>query len=257
MLNKTVPKMYIYNANGHALSGHITKPLNQVIEVQAGTSLPTIGGVGRARVEKFRYQDFVSFEAGYTYVSGSKLDDGSYTTLVTATVEKLNILDVVTADAVVARVASTQTLDEPEPRITVLGSKIDNLTIAGRKVTLNLADDLFLKLTTFESIIKEFQNNPEFRKMAADPFLTGQPITSIAPNGVLLCSLVKDMEVNSPAIKRKGHAFEVPEFGTVYIGEVFAQHRKRTVTMLRMELGCPVVGTMTAAQGGGNGHPWP
>lgn len=257
MLNKTVAKTYIYNAHGHALSGHITKPLEQVIEVQAGTSLPTIGGVGRARVDKFRYQDFVSFEAGYTYVSGSKLDDGSYTTLVTSTVEKLNILDVVTADAVVARVACAQKIDEPEPRITVLGSKIENLRIAGREVKLELADELFLRLTTFASIIKEFQNNADFRTMAADPFLPGQPITSVAPNGVLLCSLVKEMDIKTAAITRKGHAFEVPEFGTVYIGEVFAREGKRTVSMLRVELGCPVVGVMAVSQGGGNGHPWP
>jgi hypothetical protein len=257
MLKQTVQKTYIYNAHGHALSGHITKPFEQMIEVQAGMSLPTIGGVGRARVEKFNFQDFVSFDAGYTYLSGSKIDDESYTTLVTATVENLNILDVVTADVVVARVASTQKLDEPEPRITVLGSKIEGLRIAGRDVKLDLADELFLKLTTFASIRNEFQNNAEFRKIAADPFLTGKPMASIETNGVLLCSLVKDMEINSPGIKRRGHAFEVPEFGTVYIGEMLAQHRKRTVTMLRFELGCPFVGGFTASQVVGNGHPLP
>ena len=34
-----------------------------------------------------------------------------------------------------------------------------------------------------------------------------------------------------------GHAFDVPEFGRVYIGEVLAQYRKRTVTMLRFVSG--------------------
>jgi hypothetical protein len=124
-------------------------------------------------------------------------------------------------------------------------------------VTLTLADALFLKLTTFASIRNEFQNNAEFRKIAADPYLTGKPINSVQPDGVLLCSLVEDMDSKSPAIKRRGHAFEVPEFGTVYVGEVIAQHRKRTVTMLRVELGCPVCGVVTAGQVVGNGHPLP
>jgi hypothetical protein len=257
MLDKTVSKVYMHNAHGHALSGRITKPLDHVIEVQAGTSLPTSGGVGHARVDKFHYQDFVSFGAGYTYVSGSKLDDESYTTLVTATVEKLNILDVVTADTVVARVASTQKLGDPEPLITVLGSKIENLRIAGREVELDLADELFLELKTFSSIIDAFAANADFRRMAADPAIAGKPTTPIEANGALLCSLVKDMSVKTPAITPKGHAFEVREFGMVYVGEVFAQYGKRTVTMLRVELGCPVVGTVIAAQTVGNGTHWP
>ena len=41
---------------------------------------------------------------GYTHVSGAhQADDGSHNTLVTSTVEGLNLLDVVTADRIVAR----------------------------------------------------------------------------------------------------------------------------------------------------------
>jgi len=41
---------------------------------------------------------------GYTHVSGAhQTDDGSHNTLVTSTVEGLNLLDVVTADRIVAR----------------------------------------------------------------------------------------------------------------------------------------------------------
>ena len=273
MLNETVIRTYVYNGHGHALSGHITQPFDHQIEVQAGMSLPTTGGIGRARVENFRFQEYVSFTAGYTYVAGSKSSPGTFTTLVTAVVENLNILDVVTADRVVARLASHYRLDEgkrdkpnkekrhklddEEPHITLLGSKIENLKISGCPVHLEFEDDLFLRLDTFDKLKKEFDGNAAFRKMAADPFVTTQPKVPVDPCGVFLCSLVKEMKINCPGVKSVGHAFEVPEFGRVYIGEVLAQYRKRTVTMLRFDLGCPLVGGFVAAQSIGNGHPLP
>jgi len=261
MLNQTVQRTYIYNGQGHALSGHITLPFDHQIEVQAGMSLPTTGGIGHARVEKFRFQEYVSFTAGYTYVAGSKSGQYTYTTLVTAAVENLNILDVVTADRVVARLASHHSLDpklnQDEPQITLLGSKIENLKISGCPVQIEFEDDLFLRLNTFDALKKHFDGNDGFRKMAADPFVTTQPKVPVDPRGVLLCSLVKDMKIDCSGVTTAGHAFDVPEFGRVYIGEVLAQYRKRTVTMLRIDLGCPVVGTMMTAQAGGNGHPFP
>lgn len=255
MQKETVPPFHVYSAYGHALSGRITRPLDHIIEVQAGMSLPSIGGIGNARVEDFRFRDFVSFKTAYTHVAGSMSDSEVHTSLVTSTIEGLNVLDIVTADRVVTRLASRSKNHDKEPQITLFGSKIDNLKIAGCPIHIDFADELFLELTTFESIRKEFDSNAKFRKIAADPFFTGKPKKSIDAHGVVVCSLVKDIEFNCPGVKRKGHALEVPEFGRVYIGEVFAQHRKRTVTMLRLELGCPVVGTMICAQGAGNGYP--
>ena len=255
MQKETVPPSHVYSAYGHALSGRISRPLDHIIEVQAGMSLPSIGGIGNARVEDFRFRDFVSFKAAYTHVAGSMSDSEIHTSLVTSTIENLNVLDIMTADRVVTRLASRSKNHDKEPQITLFGSKIDNLKIAGCAIHLDFADELFLGLTTFESIRKEFDSNAKFRKIAADPFFTGKPKKSIDAHGVVVCSLVKDIEFNCPGVTRKGHALEVPEFGTVYIGEVFAQHRKRTVTMLRLELGCPVVGTMICAQAAGNGYP--
>jgi hypothetical protein len=256
MQKETVPPSHVYSAYGHALSGRISRPLDHIIDVQAGMSLPSIGGIGNARVEDFRFRDFVSFKAAYTHVAGSMSDSEIHTSLVTSTIEGLNVLDIVTADRVVTRLASRSKNHDPkEPQITLFGSKIDNLKIAGCAIHIDLANELFLELTTFESIRKEFDSNAKFRKIAADPFFTGKPKKSIDAHGVVVCSLVKDIEFNCPGVTRKGHALEVPEFGTIYIGEVFAQHRKRTVTMLRLELGCPVVGTVICAQAAGNGYP--
>ena len=39
-----IPKTFLYNARGDGFSASVTRPLQQVIEVQAGVSLPTAGG---------------------------------------------------------------------------------------------------------------------------------------------------------------------------------------------------------------------
>src|SRR5262249_43432149 len=161
--------------------------------------LATIGGHGTSRVENFRFQHFASFTLGHTMVSGSQEDsDGSHTTLVTSVVEGLNVLDVVTADRLVTRIASNHKAEEPESRSTVFGSRIENLKIAGCPVHLEFDDKLFLKLDTFEALRKEFDSSAAFRKMAGDPFQPGQSPKTIKAHGVLLCSLVKDMKADCP-----------------------------------------------------------
>jgi hypothetical protein len=248
---------FLYHAHGHALSGRITRPVEHLIEVQAGTSLPTIGGHGSSSVSNFRFQDFVTFSNAYTNVSGSRNErDGSFTTLVTSTVDNLNILDVVTADRVVARMSSERGPDDDESHVLILGSKFQNLRIAGCLVDVDLNHELFQRMDTFQSFKKEFKSNSEFRKMAEDPFQTGKSQKLPDPDGVFICSLVKDAKTTCPGAKRTGHGIDVPQFGKVFVAEVHLEHHKRTLTMLRLELGSPVGGQIVVAQIQGNGQPW-
>ncbi len=258
MSDATPKKTYHYNAHGHGLSARFDRPVEHLIDVQAASSLPTIGGHGSSRVDNFRFQEFVSFKAAYSHVSGSRNDaNGTYTSLVTSTVEGLNILDVVTADRIVARLATQHPEEEHEPHVVLLGSKFENLQIAGCRVEVELDHDFFLRLDTFAAILKELETNAAFRKMAEDPFQTGQPGKAPSASGVLLCSLVKDMKTTCPGVKRHGHCFSVPQFGKVCLAEVLARHGMRTLTMVRVEMGSPVGGSATVGGGTVNGSPWP
>lgn len=257
MAKESVQKTFLYNAHGHALSGHIQRPIDHIIEVQGCSSLPTTGGHGGSRVDNFHLQRLVSFKSGQSHVSGSQNPiDGSYTTLVTASIEGLNILDVVTADLVVARLSSRHTLDDDEPSIITIGSKFENLRIAGCPVEVELDHEFFLKADTFAAITKELASSASFRKIAEDPFHTGHSQKLPNPPGAVICSLVKNM-TTIPGVTRKGHVYVVPQFGKVYVAEVIAQHAQRTLTMLRLELGSPVSGVVVAAQIVGNGTTYP
>lgn len=254
-----VKRVFHYHASAHAYSGHFTRPVQQLIEVQAATALPTIGGHGNARVDNFSFNHFVSFKAGYTHVSGSEQREGDkvyHTTLVTSTLEGLNFLDVVTADRIVARISSYYLFDEPHSHYSFVGTKFENLRIAGHPVELELNERLFAHLGTFDKVKKELDTDKEFRKMAEDPFQTGTK-QKVDGTRELLCSLVKDMKTSAPGVRHEGHAFSIHHFGKVYLAEALIGNCKRTLTMLRLELGSPVGGNHSAGGVVGNGEPWP
>jgi len=258
MTTQVPAKCYHYNAHGHGFSAHLHRPFEHLIDVQAASSLPTIGGHGRARVDNFKFQELISFKSAYTHVSGSHDPaTGHYASLATATVEGLNIQDLVTADRIVARMATRHPADHREPHFEFVGSKFENLQIAGCRVELEFDQDFFQRLDTFEALLKELESSPQFRKMAEDPFQTGHARKLPDAHGVLLCSLVKEMKTKCPGTKQQGHCLVVPQFGRIYLAEVLARHATRTLTMLRLEMGCAISGAATAAEVVGNGRPWP
>lgn len=250
-------RTFHYHACAHAFSGSFTRPFNETIDVQAASSLPIIGGHGNSRVENFQFREFVSFRKGYTHVSGAHEDDGSNNTLVTSTVEGLNIMDIVTADRIVARLYSKHLPDEPEGFITMVGSRFENLRIADCPVDIKLNTKLFERLKTFEDAKKDFDKKGEIRKIAEDPLQTGKPLKEIKPCGVILCSLVKEMETECPGVERAGHSFRVPGFGKIFLGEVVFKYGERTLTMVRLEIGSAVSGKSSGIQAYANGSHYP
>ena len=256
-------RTFHYHANAHVLSANFTRPLQHLVEVQGASSLPTIGGHGRALVEDFRFNEFLSVKRGYTHVSGSSVDvEGKkhFTTLVTAVAEGVNILDVFHAELIVARFASSHTVDEAEGHFSLVGTKFDGVQIGGCKTEVPIDTALFERLDTFAAARNEFKSNADFRRMAEDPFEAGgQKLGEQPPHGAILCSIVdlKNMKSECPGVVRRGHGFVIPKFGKLFLGEILLEHGQRTLTMVRFELGSPVAGSGTVVALNGNGSPIP
>jgi hypothetical protein len=268
-------RIFLYNAHGYGLSGRIDRPFQQLIEVQAMGSLPQSGGRGVARVENFNVKDIVSFKAAYTEVSGSQNPkDGSYTTFVSATVEGLNVHNIVTADRVVARISSNHPADGSEPTITPVGSQFENLRIAGCPVQVDLDNYLFNRLGTFTAFKTEYEQNQQVRLAMQERFMWGQPKSDVPDflrerynwfagdifpesKGIVLCSLVKDIKMNCPEVQRFGNVLIVPHFGKIYLAEFELQSYQRSVTMLRLEMGSATNATVNGPGGTGNGVGYP
>ena len=262
------PSYFHYHACAQAFSARFRRPFDEHVDVQAPTSLPVTGGHGSARVENFRFHEFISFKKAYTHVSGGyQEDDKSNNTLVTSVIEGLNMMDVLTIDRVVCRLYSKHPKDAPEGNITMHGSRFENVSICGHPVKIDLDFGLFENLQTFRQARDAYKANGQFTKIARDPLRTGKALPEQDCHGAFLCSLVKEsgIQVISPAgtpappatFQTSGHAIYVPGFGKVYFAETFMTHGQRTLSMLRFDLGSTSQAAGVAAAGTTNGKQWP
>jgi hypothetical protein len=233
-----------YHAEGHAFSGEFTRPVKHQVEALAGTSLPLTGGHGRAQAENFEIPQLVSLKKAYSHVSGSQDSGKKHHSHSTSVVEGLNILDVVTADRVVARLTSEHDGKE-EGHIIALGSKFENLRVSGCLVEVEFDHELFLKNKTYAALSKQLAALKKSGRMAEES------------NGVILCSLAKSVKVDCPGVDVHGHVITIPHFGKIYVGEVLAEPGYKRLSMLRFQLGSPQEGLLTVAEAASNGRTWP
>src|SRR5260370_17496346 len=97
------------------------------------------GGKGkclRQQGENYRLEGVFSYTGAHPQVSGheSSKDERNSVTLATSVVENLNILNVVTADRVVAQISTTHIPGQYVPEVTFLGTHFENLNIARHNV---------------------------------------------------------------------------------------------------------------------------
>src|SRR6202046_2793834 len=130
-----------YHAEASVLSGHLKQPVNREIYRQAAVGLDDLrGGHFFQRAEHYSLEGLISFKSGYSHVSGNRsLKDHGWVTLATSVLEGLNVLDVITADRVVAQVSTEHPLiDGHTPYVTFLGTHFENLRVGGYKVEVEL-----------------------------------------------------------------------------------------------------------------------
>lgn len=234
---------FLFNASGTAFSGTIRHPDAETIEGQAATCLSLDGGFSTVKTETFNHRDLFKFASAVTAVKGSFLEkDQSWETLVTTRVEELNIMNVITADAVVSRLVSRQERATPDKDGKLIGEESEHLPLGSYFVNLRIAG------SPIETVAGDF----------CTPSLAS---FSRASNGreeeILEHSIFKSVSAQDKNLTVKGNVIEVPGFGRVILGELFVLRRERRLTMIRAELGSPVVGHVSVAYSHGNGIPFP
>ena len=217
---------FLYHALASGLSGQITLPFQHTIAVQAPSALPYTGGYSASRAEAFRHEQLVSFDSAETVTTGSE-SNGVFSTLATAVIEGLNILNVVTADRVVARLASKYSKQTGLRSVTFPGSHFVNLRIAG---------------FPFEPRIDPEQMN--FPRKS-DRVRVG---SIAAPVNLEGC---KGLE------RLADGAIHLPEFGKVYLAECLVTACYQSLSMVRVDLGCAVKGHVMIAFASTDGEPMP
>jgi hypothetical protein len=149
------PPSHYFHAEAHALTGRLKLPFTQESKKQAfdkleGQLADLPDDVREQRsyfsqhAKNFRLEGIISYTAAHTQVSGhaSEKHDGGSVTLATSVVEDLNVLNVVTADRVVAQISTTHIPGEASPHVTFLGTHFENLRIARHRAEPYLKLDL-------------------------------------------------------------------------------------------------------------------
>jgi len=265
---KTNGRWHNYYAEASVLEGHLRLPLEQEIKPQAYAKLPGQGGYFNQNLENYNLGKVISIRSAHTQVAGNldpKQDQG-WSTLVTTVVEGLNVLEVLTADRVVGQIAVGHPLVGYVPSISFLGTRFENLRIAGRPVTLDLnldvlgprpsSDTSYTQDTGVKaSVKKQYDHILAQKDLPADLHQRYNQLSStLGTPAEVECSLVNQADGDYPG-HCFGHVIKVPGFGTITLAKLRVHHEdfksgtsvpeKTTVhlTMIDMKLGCAIEGT--------------
>jgi hypothetical protein len=265
--NSHVKRVHYYHADANVLGGALESPFEEIIPIQAPLSLPAVGGYGVARAEKFSVKGILSFESAHTQVAGSvSKKTGGWTTMGTAVIENLNVLDVFTAERIVAQIATEHPRVGYYPEVTFLGTQFEGVRIAGNPVKIELDLDIcnmadgaadasghrYPKEACFTDKKFVAKVAAQYRQITSDSntpaWLRDQ--FAQAPGegkGHVLCSVVKSVTGQFPG-KSYGNILEVPGFGQIFLGELIVNGESFNLSMVRLELGCPTQGKASAAR---------
>ena len=263
MEDKTRKKRYLHHASAVAAWGQITRPFCEPIPSQAALALPVTGGYGSARVGGFRFKEILSFGAAYTEVIGSEHGpEGPFDTLALCAIEKLNILDIVTCDRLVARISSTRIVNDPEPEITTVGSRFERLRIGNHFFEeLDLGAGVVCECVTWKKLQAALQDGKQREALSQAAMAAPNGDRVALPDGKQMPSKIGISLApgcgRSASIKEVPWSIAIPQVGTVYLGEMFVSQYGRQLVMLRVELGCPLAGGGGSGGAGGGGDSFP
>ena len=168
-MRPTSTKTFYFQSDAHSLGGFVKHPSQKMIQSQAHSSLPAVGGHVTTSTGAFDHDSIVSCRTSYTRASGREQGtDGPWSMVTTSVIEGLNILEVVTADRIVGQVSLEYTKGVQFPRISFAGSRFDGLRVAGRDVvpvmnkkfmTLQCEDEDCLSHKEFQKASREQGRN--------------------------------------------------------------------------------------------------
>lgn len=269
-------RTFHYHADASPLGGHLTHPIENIIQSQASTSLAQAGGHAESRIESYKLDNSVTVTSGpaYSHTTGVvNKKTGAWTTLVTSVVENLNVLEVVTADRIVSKLHVEYPQEGDHPRISIIGSKFVNLRVNGESINPVLDIDLLKSESKGEFPDKHLMEEKVFNNKVsshykkitetkgAPEWLAGRHASMKSPEsrkkkGYVLCSLVEELQGAKPGTSF-GHVLHVPGFGNIFFGELIVGPNSYRLTMMRIEMGCLAEGNISAASAFSNGFTVP
>jgi hypothetical protein len=282
--DKTNGRTHNFNAEAAAISGNLTLPVSQPIVPLTHAKLPAEGGYFSQRSDEYRLESIITMKSSYTHVTGN-LDTKpgkGWTTLVTTVIEGLNVMEIVTADRIVGQIITEHPLVGYVPKVSFLGTRFENLCIAGYPVEVSLdwnvlgpkppSDGAYVLSSSVAARFSgAFEYLKERKRLPDEVRKRYNQLSSTlgSPQDEIECSLVKGLTGNYPG-ETSGHVITIPEFGTIVLAKLIVKHedyktgtkapktktpKKTTVslTMIDFLFGCPISGNGGVGTGSSNG----
>jgi len=275
---------HYFHANASAWGGQLDYPVNTTLPVLAPTSLPSVGGYLQAEHNGFRIGEMISIDRAYTSVSGTRNPrDGSFETIVTATIEGLNVGKVLFAKEITMQLStnhpSNETSDAYFPKVSFGSVVYSGLRTNSCELTPVVDVSAF---TTQGHPGQSWLYNPNLRQFALDQSkefaaqakkLAGKGIPvfdrllkrhsgdgpnsvqAITDRGNIICTVVPKIKMTGKCdgATAVGNTLYVPDFGRIMLGELIVDGNSFNLTMVRLDLGSKSTSTGSGPQGTTNG----
>jgi hypothetical protein len=193
---------FTYNADAAVLVASITQPLQEELSGQASSTLGENGGYQNTVAKPFQLKNILSYSGGYSQVSGFQNADGDYVTLATAVIEGLNILEILTADRVVAQITTVMAQGDSVQTVSFVGSRFENLRIADQSVVVSVNPDALGAKPADDGSYFDPGNVPAGMTVSGDT-LSGSILTATSVPQII-----------------------VPNFGTISLGQLTVTREK-------------------------------
>ena len=254
MLKPQFPS-YFFHAHGVAFGATFTKPFHAVVESQSATAICSIGGHATAASSgPFNFREVVRIGRSSTQIAAVEehpelpRDDPkkSFDTVVTCSLEDVNIFNQFKADEIVAHLAVKTDSTGRIYQFNTIGTRFVKLRVGGVPVNPTLVDEHGLQYSTGESLHPVFDMKTE-KQIPQQMGVTDSHLTT----------LVSEVKVDSKHIKVLGNGIYVPDFGVVYLAEYLVAPHSRQLNMFRIEFGCSIDGRGSGGGVGANGATCP
>ncbi len=273
-------RVHHFHAEAHVLEADLKHPLTGDIKPQNHVKLQPEGGYILEHAKDYRADNVVTFKSAHTHVAGhqSPKKGHGWITLATSVIEQLNVLEVVTADRVVAQMSTEHPAEGHVPTVTFLGTRFENLKIAGIPIQVKLkfpltilkpsdpdatylGDKDFLQAIgssdSFANVQAQWKAYLTDKAKQTKPDDSGTKRPGDRATGTLAHEVSFEDQGSQGDAKIQGNVITVPEFGKIFLAELVVECDTFHLTMIRLDMVCIAQGTMTMSHTITNGttHP--